>query len=255
MCESDLGPSMKGAGISLRSQQGPSWMLGYKQCGSSLADVSDKELPTQNFTGFEGGPFSGDGLVHLPPRQDKQSMFGRSVFRPREIRGTPAPVFLPEQRIHRVNGLFTNNSRNLQPPQQQDERLPATSRLTPVRDLLSSGSQKRPPIAKFSPHHGQPDNFEFSRLQSIKRGQAYEMDSLTPLGKLQKQGELHDPTCDAIAIPFALTDLIPQATSTAAILFLPSARPPLSLFIASANTPSSRTTRTTTASSSHLSCV
>lgn len=202
MCESDLGPSMKGAGISLSSQQGRNWMLGYKQCGSSLADISDKDLPTQNFTGFDGGLFSGDGLVHLP-RQGERNLPGRSIFRPREIRGTPAPVFLPEQRIHRVNGLFTNDSRSLQ--QRQEQCPPSASRFPPVRDLLRSGSQKRPSIAKFPPHHGQPDNFDFSRLKSIKGGKSYEMNSLTSFGKYQQRGKKCPCLFDPLMIPQKLT--------------------------------------------------
>lgn len=175
---------MKGAGLSLSSQQG--WMLGYKQCGSSIADVSDKDLPTQNFTGFEGGLFQEDGLVH-PPRRGENSLSGRTIFRPREIRGTPAPVFIAEPRIHRVNGLFTNDSRGLQ--QFQTQRPSSASRLPPVRDLFRSGSQKRPPIAKFPPYEGQPRNFDFSRLRSMKGGQSYEMQFLTPLGQTQQQSK------------------------------------------------------------------
>lgn len=192
MCESDLGPSMKGAGVSVSSQQRSWWMLGYKQCGSSLADVSDKDLPTQNFTGFEGGPFVDDGLLH-PPRPGQgqgtggSNTPGRSIFRPREILGTPAPVFLPEQRNHRVNGLFTNNSRSLQPLPETDRQLPSP-RLPPVLNSLRSGSQRRPPVAKFSTRTGQPNNFDFSRLSSATDGQSYEMHPLTPR---QQQGENH----------------------------------------------------------------
>lgn len=189
MCDSEVGPSMKGAGLSLSSQQG--WMLGYKQCGSSIADVSDKDLPIQNFTGFEGGPFQEDGLVH-PPRRGDESLPGQSIFRPREIRGTPAPVFIAEPRNHRVNGLFTNDSRGLR--QNTAQRPPSTSRLPPVRDLFQSGSQKRPAIAKFPPHQGQPNNFDFSRLRSLQGSQSYEMQSLTPLGQTKQQGKSHVPT-------------------------------------------------------------
>lgn len=188
MCDSEVGPSMKGAGLSLGDQQG--WLLGYKQCGSSIADVSDRDLPTQNFTGFEGGPFQEDGLVH-PLRRGERSLPGRPIFRPREIRGTPAPVFIAEQRDHRVNGFFTNDSRGLR--QNQEQRPPSVSRLPPVRDLFRSGSQKRPPIAKFPPHEGQPSGFDFSRLHSMKEGQSYEMQPLTPLGQPQQQGKNHIP--------------------------------------------------------------
>lgn len=179
---------MKGAGLSLSSQQG--WMLGYKRCGSSIADVSDKDLPTQNFTSFEGGPFQDDGLVH-PPRRGEDSLHGRSIFRPREIRGTPAPVFIAEQRDHRVNGLFTNDSRGLR--QNQAQRPLSASRLPPVRDLFHSGSQKRPSIAKFQPHQGQPSSFDFSRLRSMRVGQSYEMQPMTPLGQPQQQSKEHLP--------------------------------------------------------------
>lgn len=184
MCDSEINPSMKGAGLSLSSQQ--DWMLGYKQCGSSIADVSDKDLPTQNFTGFEGGHFQEHCLVH-PPRRDEGSLSGRSIFRPREIRGTPAPVFIAQQRDHRVNGLFINDSRALR--QHQQQRPSSAARLPPVRDLFRSGSQKRPHIANFPPHQGQPSSFGFSRLDSIEGGQSYEMQSLTPLAQPQQKGE------------------------------------------------------------------
>lgn len=184
MCDSDVGPSMKGAGLSLSSQQG--WMLGYKQCGSSIADVSDKDLPIQNFTGFEGGLSQKDGLVN-PPRRGEDCLSGQSNFKPREIGGVPAPVFLPEQRHHRVNGHFTNDSRGLR--LHRAHRTPSASLVSPVRDLFRSGSQKRPPISKFPPHEGQPSNFDYSRLKSNKAVQSYEMQSLTPLRQTELQGK------------------------------------------------------------------
>lgn len=182
MCDSEFGPSMKGAGLSLSSQQG--WALGYKQCGSSIADVSDKDLPTQNLTGFEGGLFHKEGLVHPPGRGDDCR---QPKFRPREIGGIPAPVFLPEQRNHRVNGHFTNDSRGLR--LHRAHRSPTASLVSPVRDLFRSGSQKRPPISKFPQHEGQPSNFDYSRLSSRKADQSYEMQSLTP-----RQTELQGKT-------------------------------------------------------------
>lgn len=186
MCDSEVGPSMKGAGLSLSSQQG--WVLGYKQCGSSIADVSDKDLPTQNFTGFDGGLFQKDGLVH-PPRRGEDCLSGQSKFRPREIGGIPAPVFLPEQRDHRVNGHFTNDSRGLR--LHRAHRTPSASLVSPVRDLFRSGSQKRPPISKFPPHEGQPSSFDYSRLKSNKAGQSFEMQSLTPLRQTELQGKAY----------------------------------------------------------------
>ncbi|KAJ4394114.1 hypothetical protein N0V93_003331 [Gnomoniopsis smithogilvyi] len=159
-------------------------MLGYKQCGSSIADVSDKNLPSQHFTGLEGGLFQEGGLVH-PPCRGGDSLPGQPIFRPREIRGTPAPVFIAEPRNHRVNGLFTNDSRGFQ--QIRAQPTAPAPRLPPVRDLLRSDSQKRPSIANFPPHQGQPSSFNFSRLRSTKGAQGYEMQSLTPLGQIQQQ--------------------------------------------------------------------
>lgn len=186
MCDSETGPSMKGAGLSLSSQQG--WTLGYKQCGSSIADVSDKDFPAQNLTGFEGGLFHKEGLVH-PPRRGDGCLSGQSKFRPREIGGIPAPVFLPEQRNHRVNGHFTNDSRGLR--LHRAHRSPTASLVSPVRDLFRSGSQKRPPISKFPPHEGQPSNFDYARLSSNKANQSYEMHSLTPHRQTDLQGKTY----------------------------------------------------------------
>lgn len=63
--------------------------VGYRQCGTSLADVPDKDLPTKNFTGSEGGPFVNVGLLSPPryghgPETAGSSTPGRSVFPPLE---------------------------------------------------------------------------------------------------------------------------------------------------------------------------
>lgn len=173
---------MIGAGLSLSTQPGmSSSQFRFKQCGSSIADYSDNALPSrsQPFQGFKDGPFTTQNHIIHPPAQRQAGTQGSVTFRSREVRGTPAPVFIPQAREIRINGSFLNSSRGFE----QQPTPPPTSglRAVPINNPFRSRSSKRPPISKFPSHQGQPGKFDFSRINS-EEGGAYELQPIKPLG-------------------------------------------------------------------------
>lgn len=166
---------MVGAGLSLSAQPPTGGDFGFKQCGSSIANYSDHEMPPESFQEYQGGPFLQEShLVHPPP-----AGAGKLTFRSRDIRGVPAPVFVPQQRNHRVNGLFQDSSRGITPqgypPQQQPSGAFDSSMRSTVRNNTDT---QRPPVSQFSAHRRQPSQFEFSHLASDD-GNSYELQPMS----------------------------------------------------------------------------
>lgn len=171
---------MVGAGLSLNTRGD----LGFKQCGSSIANYSDIELPIEPLQEYQGGPFSQEShFVHPVAPGPNNWHPGQVTFRSRDIRGVPAPVFVPQQRIHRVNGYFQDSSRGLAqpgfPPQSSSgnhQRRRSSGALDSVRSAFRNNENKRPGVSQFPVQRGQPDKFEFSRLGSDD-GEAHERTS------------------------------------------------------------------------------
>lgn len=179
---------MIGAGLSLNTQPGVSNQFGFKQCGSSIADYSDIALPSNTFQGLEGGYFSSrDHLVH-PPARGQGSNQGGLTLRSHDIRGTPAPVFVPQPRDQiKVNGLFSNSSRGFQQP------APHPSSRSQVgstnNNPFRSTSFRRPSISRFPPHQGQRDKFGFLRYEFEEGDETYELQPVTSFGQPRRQGK------------------------------------------------------------------
>lgn len=179
---------MIGAGLSLNTQSGVGSHFGFKQCGSSIADYSDIALPSHTFQGLEGGYFSSRSHLVHPPAQGQGSNQGGLTLRSHDIRGVPAPVFVPQPRDQiRVNGVFANSSRGFQQPAPGP---PSGSRFGSTKtNPFRSTNFKRPTISKFPPHLGQPNNFEFSRFDSEEGNETYELQPVTSFGQSRRQGK------------------------------------------------------------------
>lgn len=187
-----------GAGPTSNTQTGMSSQYGFKHCGSSIADYSDSALPShsQPFQGFWGGPFSAQSHLVHPCAQGQKDTQNGLTFRCRDIRGAPVPVFVPQAREVRVNGLFLNSSRGFQ-------QKPAP-RSSSIKNPFRSNSSKRPPISKFHPHQGQPSQFQFSRI-GFEEGESYELQPVQPYGLLQDDGEDDIFRADRLSSQFDLT--------------------------------------------------
>lgn len=172
---------MVGAGLSFNTQPATRGELGFKQCGSSIANYSDNDMLPEHFQGYQGGPFLQENhLVHPPPAGSNNLCPGQVTFRSRDIRGVPAPVFIPQQRTHRVNGIFQDSSRAIgqqgfhpQPAGGQETR-PTSGAFDSMRNAFRNNQCRRPPVSQFPAHRGQPNRFEFSRLGS-DNGDSYEL--------------------------------------------------------------------------------
>lgn len=176
---------MVGAGLSFNTRPPTGGDFGFKQCGSSIANYSDNEMPPESFQEYQGGPFSQEShFVHPPPAGSENLRPGQVTFRSRDIRGVPAPVFVPQQRNHRVNGLFQDSSRGVGqpgfPPQPSvaHQARPSSGAFDSMRSAFRNTDSKRPAVSQFSAHRGQPNRFEFSRLASDD-GNAYELQPLS----------------------------------------------------------------------------
>lgn len=167
---------MVGAGLSFNTQPATGGEFGFKQCGSSIANYSDNEMPPERFQEYQGGPFSQENhFVHPPPSGTNNLRPGQVTFRSRDIRGVPAPVFVPQQRNHRVNGLFQDSSRGVAQPGFPPQQLhPSSGAVDSMRNSFRNADSKRPAVSRFQSHQGQPNRFEFSRLDS-DAGDAYEL--------------------------------------------------------------------------------
>ncbi|KAL8400775.1 hypothetical protein RB594_000971 [Gaeumannomyces avenae] len=78
--------------------------------GSSLADVSDDEISMYHATFDEYG--STERIVRHPSQGSYRGE--QPPLKLRHIKDTKMPVFVPQQRVHRVNGLAQNSIRLLQ---------------------------------------------------------------------------------------------------------------------------------------------
>lgn len=168
---------MVGAGLSFDARSD----FGFKQCGSSIANYSDNEMPAEGLQEYQEGPFRQENhFVHPPPADSNNSRPGQVTFKSRDIRGVPAPIFVPQHRIHRVNGVFQNDSRGFAqqgfPPQPLNSQQAQPSSLR--NNAFRNNDSKRPPVSQFSSYRGQPNRFEFSRLGSDD-GNAYELQPMT----------------------------------------------------------------------------
>ena len=178
--------SMLGAGLTFSTQHGTS---GFKWCGSSIADYSDCDIAPDtestraNLDRLFGGAQSnhqqqGAGLfvttpslVH-PPGNNTNPQDTR--YRRHDISQVPVPVFVPEQRMHRVNGLFQNSSRPIPEPkseaptQQRHKRSPSFGQKISgaIRQPFRRDSSKQAPLQVSTLHHGQPPRHPFTELSS-----------------------------------------------------------------------------------------
>lgn len=182
---------MVGAGLSFNTQPGTRGEFGFKQCGSSIANYSDIEMPTKPFQAFDGGPFLQENhLVHPPPSGPPGTHPHQLTFRSRDVRGVPVPVFVPEQRAHRINGFFQDSSRGVTqtaPPSQPvaaQENPPPSTTFNSMRNVFRNSQSKRPSVSKFPAHRDQPNKFNFSLLGSDDE-HAYELQPI-PMDNQQR---------------------------------------------------------------------
>lgn len=180
--------SMLGAGLTFNTERG---IGDIKWCGSSLADRSDyQSLPDTHSTRanldrlFGGAKSSHQQqstnvfdsqprLIH-PPGSNTNPQDMR--YRRHDINQAPVPVFVPEQRTHRVNGLFQNSSRPIPEPipdpeainTQGHKRSPSFGQKISgaIRQPFRRGSSKRPPLQGSTLHQGLQPRHPFTELGS-----------------------------------------------------------------------------------------
>lgn len=170
---------MVGAGLSLNSQ--PVSQLGFKQCGSSIADYSDSALASHSrpFYSFNGEPSSAQSDFVSTSAQGQHNLQSSSNFQSRDIRRAPVPILVPQAHEFRVNGSLTNGRGS---PRQ------TVTRTETRNNPFWSNSSRRPAISKFPPHQGQPSKFDFSRIES-EEGESYEMQAVTSHGEPRNYGK------------------------------------------------------------------
>lgn len=179
---------MIGAGLTYNTEFGTS---GFKQCGSSIANYSDRDFPSEaDFTRSNiGHSFGGTHNNHQPqgfslfstqPRlvhpPSNNTNFEDTKYRRYNVYQAPVPVFVPEQRNHRVNGIFQNSSR---PIPEEDLGAEAVNEQGPkrtpsfgdkisgaIRQPFRRGSSKRPPLQISTLHQGQQPRHPFTELSS-----------------------------------------------------------------------------------------
>lgn len=185
---------MVGAGLSFKTQPTTGGEFGFKQCGSSIANYSDNDVPPERFQEYQAGPFSQEThFVHPLPPGTNNLRPGQITFRSRDIRGVPAPVFVPQQRNHRVNGLFQDSYRGVaQPGFPPQQRRPSTPAYDSMRSNFRNTNSKRPFVSRFQAHQGQPNNFEFSRLGS-DTGDGYELQPVSNRTTRNQENSRHHP--------------------------------------------------------------
>lgn len=178
---------MMGAGLTQNTGFGTG---GFKHCGSSIANYSDYDMPSeaastrpnfyQSFREMSNNHQQGIGLfgtqprlVH-PPGNNINSQDAK--YRSRKIYQAPVPVFVPEQRVHRVNGVFQNSSRPIPEAEteaefvyQQDRKRSSSfgQKISGViRQPFRRGSTTRPTLQITTPHEGHPSRHPFTELGS-----------------------------------------------------------------------------------------
>ncbi|ROV89184.1 hypothetical protein VPNG_10208 [Cytospora leucostoma] len=159
----------------------------FKQCGSSIANYSDCDMPSEaaSIRSKVVRPYGGvqessqqqgiglfatqRSLVH-PPGNNIDPHGTR--YRQHNINQAPVPVFVPEQRTHRINGLFQNSSR---PSPEVNSFKPENKKRSPsfgqmvsgaIRQPFRRGSSKRPPLPISTLHEGRPHRHPFTELDS-----------------------------------------------------------------------------------------
>ncbi|POS73198.1 hypothetical protein DHEL01_v208410 [Diaporthe helianthi] len=181
---------------------------GFKQCGSSIANYSDCEdlsdaalinlvIPSSPAAhpagGFQPatGPFHKQPHVVHPPAKNNKPQDLR--YRKHNINQASVPVFVPEQRFHRVNGLFQDTSRpvaqtpaasNSNSPDQSWSQFSCTSA---PRAPFRRGNSKRSFFRDFTLHQVMSPRHPFSELQS-------EESSLHELQPVTSQPETRRPS-------------------------------------------------------------
>lgn len=160
-------------------------MNGFKQCGSSIANYSDcgalsdtaltnRVIPSSPTAHPAGdyqpamGPFHKQPhLVHPPVKNNKSQDFR---YRKHNINQAPVPVFVPEQRFHRVNGLFQDTSRPVAqiPPasNEPDQNRSQLSCPSATRAPFRKGNSKRSFHRDFTLCQVMSPRHPFSQLQS-----------------------------------------------------------------------------------------
>lgn len=179
---------MLGAGLTYNTEFGTS---GFKQCGSSIANYSDCDIPSEvDFTRPNNGhPLQGTqnnhqqqgiGLFSSQPRlvhpPGNNTNLQDTRYRRHNVYQAPVPVFVPEQRTHRVNGLFQNSSRPIPEAnseaevfnEQDQQRFPSFgSKISDaIRQPFRRDSCKRPPLQILTLHEGQQPRHPFTELSS-----------------------------------------------------------------------------------------
>ncbi|KAJ0115838.1 hypothetical protein J7T55_004007 [Diaporthe amygdali] len=173
---------------------------GFKQCGSSIANYSDCEAPLDaastnpglgsSLTGPRAGisqpaigPFDTQPRIVHPPGTGNKPQDLR--YRKHNVNQAPLPVFVPEQRHHRVNGLFQDTSRpvaNTNPASnsQDQNRSQFFGQRTPsaIRDPFLQANSKRTSYRSFTLHPGLAPRHPFTELDSDD-GSLHELQHIT----------------------------------------------------------------------------
>ncbi|KAG8163388.1 hypothetical protein KVR01_006685 [Diaporthe batatas] len=173
---------LPGVGLNFNTHVGTN---GFKQCGSSIANFSDYEAlsdaastngvipssPTAHPAGGfrpPTGPFHQQPHVIHPPVKNNKPQDLR--YRKHNINQAPVPVFVPEQRFHRVNGLFQDSSRPAaQVPSASnvpDQNWHQISCPSATRAPFRKGNSKRTFRHDFTLHQAMSPRHPFSELQS-----------------------------------------------------------------------------------------
>lgn len=127
-------------------------------------------------------------------------------YRKHNINQAPLPVFVPEQRYHRVNGLFQDTSRPVAqtPPASgtRDQNRsqffgPRTS--DAIRDPFRRANSKRSSFRDFTLHQGLPPRHPFTELESDD-GSLHELQSITSRSDT-RQASTSDNRWDSSAKP------------------------------------------------------
>lgn len=174
---------MIGAGRIHNTEFGTS---GFKQCGSSIANYSDCDMPSEAAS-IRSKVVRPHGEAQDSSQQQGIGLFAtqRSLVYPpgnnidpqgtsyqHNINQAPVPVFVPEQRTHRINGLFQNNSRPIHEVEafnpEHKKRSPHFGQMVSgaIRQPFRRGSSKRPPLQVSTLHEGQPHRHPFTELDS-----------------------------------------------------------------------------------------
>ncbi|KAH8766836.1 hypothetical protein F5883DRAFT_671717 [Diaporthe sp. PMI_573] len=157
----------------------------FKQCGSSIANYSDCEahsdaaltntvIPSYPRAHLADGPQPATGpfntqphVVHPPANNNKPQDLR---YRKHNINKAPVPVFVPEQRFHRVNGLFQDTSRPVAriPPASgsQDQNRSQIFGSSALRAPFRRINSKRSSFRDLTLHQGMSPRHPFTELES-----------------------------------------------------------------------------------------